>query len=86
MRFWRKVLAITWKDVLSEMRTREIVFSVLVFALLVIVIFIFAFGTSQETMSLVAPGILWVTFVFAGVLSLNRTDNNGGDNGKEENG
>ncbi len=73
MRFWRKVLAITWKDVLSEMRTREIIFSVLVFALLVIVIFNFAFGTSQETMSLVAPGILWVTFVFAGVLSLNRS-------------
>lgn len=73
MRFWRKVIAITWKDTLSEMRTREIIFSVLVFALLVIVIFNFAFGASQETMRLVAPGILWVTFTFAGVLSLNRS-------------
>jgi len=73
MRFWRKVIAITWKDALSEMRTREIVFSVLVFTLLVIVIFNFAFGASQETMGLVAPGILWVTFAFAGVLSLSRS-------------
>jgi heme exporter protein B len=73
MSAWRKVLAITWKDVLSEMRTKEIVFSVLVFTLLVIVIFNFAFGASQEGMALVAPGILWVTFAFAGVLSLNRT-------------
>ena len=73
MRFWRKVIAITWKDALSEMRTREIVFSVLVFTLLVIVIFNFAFGATQETMALVAPGILWVTFAFAGVLSLNRS-------------
>ncbi len=73
MRFWSKVIAITWKDALSEMRTREIVSSVLVFALLVIVIFNFAFGASQETMRLVAPGILWVTFTFAGVLSLNRS-------------
>ncbi len=73
MTFWRKVVAITWKDVLSEMRTREIVFSVLVFTFLVIVIFNFAFGASQETMVLVAPGILWVTFAFAGVLSLNRS-------------
>ena len=73
MRFWRKVIAITWKDTLSEMRTREIVFSVLVFTLLVIVIFNFAFVASQETMVLVAPGILWVTFAFAGVLSLNRS-------------
>jgi len=73
MRFWHKVIAITWKDTLSEMRTREIVFSVLVFTLLVIVIFNFAFGTSQEMMALVAPGILWVTFAFAGVLSFNRS-------------
>ena len=73
MRFWHKVIAITWKDALSEMRTKEIVFSVLVFTLLVIVIFNFAFGASQKMMELVAPGILWVTFAFAGVLSLNRS-------------
>ncbi|MFC1943215.1 heme exporter protein CcmB [Chloroflexota bacterium] len=73
MSFWRKVAAITWKDVLSEMRTRDIIFSVLVFTLLVIVIFNFAFGASQQMMMLVAPGILWVTFAFAGVLSLNRS-------------
>ena len=73
MSFWRKVIAITWKDAISEMRTREIIFSVLVFTLLVIVIFNFAFGPSQQTMELVAPGMLWATFAFAGVLSLNRS-------------
>ena len=73
MNFWRKVIVITWKDALSEMRTREIVFSVLVFTFLVIVIFNFAFSASQETIALVAPGIIWVTFAFAGVLSLNRS-------------
>jgi len=73
MRFWHKVLAITWKDILSELRTREIVFSVLVFTLLVIVIFNFAFGGGQDTIQTVAPGMLWVTFTFAGVLSLNRS-------------
>ncbi|MFC2122795.1 heme exporter protein CcmB [Bacteroidota bacterium] len=73
MRFWRKVFAITWKDVLSEMRTREIVFSVLVFTFLVIVTFKFAFGNNPRTIELVAAGMLWVTFAFAGILSLNRT-------------
>ena len=73
MKFWRKVITIAWKDVLSEMRTKEAISSVLVFALLVIVIFSFAFSASQETMNLVAPGILWVTFAFAGILSLNRS-------------
>ena len=72
MSFWSKVLAVTRKDTLSEMRSREIIVSVLVFAILVIVIFNFAFGTSPEMITLIAPGILWVTFAFSGVLSLNR--------------
>ena len=73
MKFWRNAIAITRKDVLSEMRTKEVIFSVLVFTLLVIVTFNFAFETTQETVKLVAPGMLWVTFAFAGVLSLNRS-------------
>lgn len=72
MSFWRKALAITWKDALSELRTKEIISSVLVFTILVIVIFSFAFGGGQEAMSLASGGILWVTFAFAGVLSLTR--------------
>lgn len=72
MIFWRQVLAITWKDVLTELRTREVVFTVLVFAVLVMIIFNFAFGTDKEAIDLVGPGVLWVTFAFAGVLSLNR--------------
>jgi heme exporter protein B len=71
MKFWGQVAGIVWKDMTSEIRTRESLTSVLVFTLLVIVIFNFAFS-HQETMKLVAPGILWVTFAFAGVLSLNR--------------
>jgi heme exporter protein B len=67
-----KTLAIFWKDMLTELRTKEVVTSVLVFALLVLVIFNFAFGTKAETMELVAPGILWVALTFGGVLGLNR--------------
>lgn len=72
MRSLGKVLSIIRKDVISEMRTKEIIFSVLLFTLLVINIFNFAFGGSQENIELVAPGILWATFTFAGVLGLQR--------------
>lgn len=72
MNFWRRVAAITRKDVLAEMRTKEIISAVLVFTLLVIVIFNFAFGTNPDLVKQVASGMLWVTFAFAGVLSLNR--------------
>jgi heme exporter protein B len=73
MSFWSKVIAITWKDALSEMRTREVVISILVFTLLVIVTFNFAFSASQQMVTPIAPAILWVTFAFAGVLSFNRS-------------
>jgi len=70
---WGKVVAILWKDILLELRTKEIAASVLVFALLVVVIFNFAFDPDTDTIGLIAPGVLWVAFTFAGVLSLNRT-------------
>jgi heme exporter protein B len=73
MTYWRRVWAITRKDIISEFRAREIIVSVLVFVLLVIIIFNFAFGASNEIMNAAAPGMLWITFAFAGVLSLNRS-------------
>lgn len=66
-----KVLIILWKDVLSELRMKDIATSVIVFALLVIVVFNFAFEPGK--IELVASGVLWVAFAFAGVLALNRS-------------
>ena len=72
MQFLNKVLAIVWKDVLAELRTKEMFSSMLVFALLLIVIFNFSFDLRVEKVAEVAPGVLWVTFAFAGTLELNR--------------
>ena len=71
--FWVKVSAILWKDVLAEFRTRDTITSVLVFSILVIVIFNFTFDPGSQMFETIAPGVLWVTFTFAGVLSLNRS-------------
>jgi len=71
-RLFPKIFAIFWKDILLELRTKEIATSILIFALLVLVIFNFAFDPEASTIKMVAPGILWVGFTFAGVLGLNR--------------
>jgi heme exporter protein B len=68
-----KIYAIFWKDMLTEFRTKEIIISVLVFALLVLVIFSFAFDTGIDGKETVTPGILWVALTFGGVIGLNRT-------------
>lgn len=71
-RFWGQVWAILGKDLLLEVRAREILISVSVFALLTIIVFNFAFEPGPERIGKVAPGVLWVAFTFAGVLGLNR--------------
>lgn len=74
MTYVRKVGAIVWKDVVAELRTKEMFSTMFVFAVLVIVIFTFAFQlrVSGDRVREVTPGALWVAFVFAGVLGLNR--------------
>lgn len=67
------VLAIVWKDVVLETRTKDMVTTVLAFSLLVIVVFNFAIDPTPRTIGLVAPGILWIAFVFGGVLGLSRS-------------
>jgi heme exporter protein B len=73
MSFLSKSLAIARKEALAEMRTREMVFAVLVFTLLVLVIFNFTTGVSPQVVHDIAPGLLWATFSFSGVLALNRS-------------
>jgi len=73
MNFLNKVLTIVWKDVMAELRTKEMFSSMLVFALLLIVIFNFSFELRVDKVAQVVPGVLWVTFAFAGTLELNRS-------------
>jgi heme exporter protein B len=68
-----KVATIIWKDVVSELRTKEMFSSMLVFALLVTVIFSFAVDPRAVDMRELAPGLLWVAFSFSGILGLNRS-------------
>jgi heme exporter protein B len=71
--FLRALWAIVWKDLAAELRSRELLSAMLVFALLVIFIFNFALELDAKTRTSVTAGVLWVTFAFAGTLGLNRS-------------
>ena len=71
--FFRPILILAWKDIQLELRTKDVVTSVLMFALLSAIIFNFAFDPTPAVVALVVPGILWVAFTFAGVLGFNRS-------------
>ena len=69
----RHVVAILWKDLAVELRSRDILLSMLVFGLLTLTVFNFAFDLRADSVLLVTPGVLWVAILFAGTLGLGRS-------------
>ncbi len=70
---FRAALIIARKDLAIEFRTRTAFFSALVFALLGLVIFFFAWDPTSVAPVDLAPGVLWVIFTFSGLLALQRS-------------
>lgn len=72
----RDVLRDAWliarKDLAIEFRTRSAFLSAVVFSLLAIVIFFFAWDATAVAAIDLAPGVLWVIFVFSGLLGMHR--------------
>lgn len=73
MQFLRKIIAIIHKDVITELRTKEMFSSMLVFSLMAVFIFSVALDLSAADPLDTTPGLLWVTIAFAGTLGLNRS-------------
>ena len=73
MIFFRQVGAIIAKDLAAELRTKENLSAMLVFSLLVLLIFNFAFDLTGVDMTALGPGVLWVAFTFSGILGLGRS-------------
>lgn len=71
--FLQATFAVFRKDITAELRSREIIFAMMVFSMLVIVIFNFALELDPATRQKVTSGVLWATFAFAGTLGLNRS-------------
>ena len=75
MTFLRQSLAIAAKDLRSEMRTKEALNASLAFAVVIFLLFSFAFDPANLNIDVndYAGGLLWLAFAFAGALSLNRS-------------
>jgi heme exporter protein B len=69
----RHALAITWKDLLVEFRSRQFLGAMLAFTLVTIVTLNFAFDLDRGDRTSDAAGALWIAFFFAGMLGLGRS-------------
>ncbi len=73
MHFLRQTLVIAGKDLRAELRTKEAINASLAFALVIFVLFSFAFDPGERDTVEMSGGLLWIVFAFAGTLVLNRS-------------
>lgn len=73
MDYLRVIWTVARKDLLIEMRTRERVAAMGSFVVLVGVLFNYSIDTAIVRPQEMAPGIIWMTIIFAGLLGMGRT-------------
>jgi heme exporter protein B len=59
------------KELRLEFRTRELLSTTIVFALVIVVLFSFTFDPTVAESRRYCPGLLWIAFLFAGALMLH---------------
>jgi heme exporter protein B len=64
--------AVLHKDVLLEARSRVNVNAMLFFAAMVLLIFSFALGPNPARLQAASAGLLWLAFIFSGILAFGR--------------
>lgn len=69
----RQFWAILRKDLLLELRSKDIFTSTFLFSVMALVIFHFAFSPNLKDLTPVAAGMLWVAVLFTSLLGLNRS-------------
>ncbi len=69
----RRIRAIAWKDLTTERRSKAGFNSVAALGVTILVLFGFALGPDAQALREAAPGALWLSALFAGVLAFNRS-------------
>jgi heme exporter protein B len=72
---WRQFKAIIRKDIVMELRTKEMLTSMGLYALLVLVVYYIALSQAGQNFQVrqIAAGLLWLVFIFTSLLGLNRS-------------
>ncbi len=72
MAFLRHAWAVAWKDLRVELRTREILSTMVFFAAMIVIVCSFAFVEKVPSIGDLASGVLWVAVAFSGTIALQR--------------
>ena len=71
--FFRKTLILVWKDALIDLKRKDNLLSMILFAILTLMVFQFAMGEEPEIFQIALPGVIWIVFLMSGVLGLGKS-------------
>ncbi len=71
--FFRQTLILVWKDVLIDLKRKDNLLSMLLFAILTLLVFQFAMGEEPDRFKMALPGVIWIVFLMSGVLGLEKS-------------
>jgi heme exporter protein B len=71
--FFRVAALVMRKDLTVEVRSREIIYTTIFFAVSCVLVFAFALVKEGRPLEDAAAGIMWISVAFAGTLALGRT-------------
>ena len=71
--FFRQTLILVWKDVLIDLKRKDNLLSMILFAILTLLLFQFAMGEEPEIFQIALPGVIWIVFLMSGVLGLGKS-------------
>jgi heme exporter protein B len=63
---------IAWKDLRIELRSKEIIVTMMFFGGLLAIVYSYVFPSNADMIKLAVPGMLWVTIAFTGTIGLSR--------------
>ncbi len=69
----QQIAILAAKELALELRSRETVPAIVIFAVASLITFQFAFDLRGPTTTLVTPGVIWIAILFASLLALSRS-------------
>ena len=72
MSILRQAGRVAWKDLRIELRSKEILYTMVFFGALIVVVYTVAFPRDVRIARAAAPGMLWAAIAFAGTIGLGR--------------
>ena len=72
MSLLRQAGRVAWKDLRIELRSKEILYTMVFFGALIVVVYTVAFPRDERIARAAVPGMLWAAIAFAGTIGLGR--------------